>query len=84
MATKKPENKKEKAKEPTPKEEKELEEKYAKVFKKVVEAIQEEENVAITYQVLVDILTQLEQHIKSQMGGCSHDCGSCHDCNHDE
>jgi uncharacterized protein Veg len=79
MATeKKPKNQQEKQES---KEQKELQEKYAKVFKKVVEIVQSEENVAIVYQVLVDILTQLEQHIKEQMGGgCGHDCGSCGEC----
>lgn len=63
------------------KEQKELQEKYTKVFKKVVDVVQSEENVAIVYQVLVDILTQLEQHIKSQMGsGCGHECTSCDEC----
>ncbi|MDD4354167.1 MAG: hypothetical protein PHN56_06975 [Candidatus Nanoarchaeia archaeon] len=62
-------------------EEKELQEKYTKVFKKVVDVVQSEENVAIVYQVLVDILTQLEQHIKQEMGsGCEHDCSGCNEC----
>ena len=58
----------------------ELQEKYKKLFKKVVTTIQEEENIMVTYQVLADILMQLEQHISSQMGGCK-DCGhECDDC----
>ncbi|MFA5303381.1 MAG: hypothetical protein WC393_02485 [Candidatus Nanoarchaeia archaeon] len=76
---KKPEKNEEKKQES--KEQQELQEKYTKVFKKVVDAVQSEENVAIVYQVLVDILTQLEQHIKQQMGnGCEHDCTSCNEC----
>jgi len=63
------------------KEEKELQEKYAKIFGEVVKIVQSEENVALVYQVLVDILVQLEQHIKQQMGGgCGHECDSCKDC----
>ena len=76
---KKPETKKQ-AK-PSPKEQKELQEKYTKVFKKVVEAIQTEENIAIVYQVMVDILVQLEGQIKQETGsGCGQDCSSCDDC----
>ena len=81
MATEKKPAKNEEKKQEISKEEKELQEKYTKVFKKVVDVVQSEENVAIVYQVLVDILTQLEQHIKQEMGGgCGHDCNSCNEC----
>ncbi|MBN1923176.1 MAG: hypothetical protein JW791_00250 [Nanoarchaeota archaeon] len=62
-------------------EQKELQEKYVKLFKSVVEIIQKEENVGIVYQVLVDIVTQLENQIRSQMGSncssCGHECSEC-------
>ena len=67
------------------KQQQELQEKYTRVFKKIVEIIQSEENVAIVYQVLVDILTQLEEHIKKQMGqGCGPNCKSCDECNKEQ
>ncbi|MDD2678597.1 MAG: hypothetical protein PHT91_01735 [Candidatus Nanoarchaeia archaeon] len=78
---KKNETIKKKGENPDLNKEKELQKKYAEIFKKVVGAIQSEENAALVYQVLMDILMQLEQHARAQMsGGCGHDCSSCSDC----
>ncbi|VVB74954.1 Uncharacterised protein [Candidatus Tiddalikarchaeum anstoanum] len=81
----KKEEKKEAKKEEAPKQPdmKVLEERYKKLFNSVVEVIQKEENAVIVYQVLVDILMQLEKQIKSQMGNkenCSQSCDSCKTC----
>jgi len=64
--------------------EKELEKKYKNLFKDVVEAVQKEDNISIVYQVLVDILMQIEEQVRSETGdGCSGSCSSCDHCDHD-
>ena len=83
MAEKK---KKSNIKKPSEKEQKEMQEKYTTLFKDVVKTIQKEENVGIVYQVLADILMQLEQNLRAQMNGsdCSHSCNhNCGDCEHE-
>ena len=57
-----------------------LEEKYKKLFNDIVNIIQKEDNAVIVYQVLIDIVTQVESQIKGQMGGCGQNCGSCETC----
>lgn len=58
------------------KEQEELVKKYKKVFEKVVNVVESEKNIGIVYQVLVDIITQIEQ----QYGVKSKKCDSCTDC----
>ena len=61
--------------------EKELEKKYKDLFKDIVGIVQKEENISVVYQVLVDILMQIEKQVRSEMGGgCSTDCSSCSHC----
>ena len=61
---------------------KELEEKYKSLFNKIVKTIKEEENVTIVYNVLLDILTQMDEQLRSK-----HECPECSDecneCGHD-
>ncbi len=55
----------------------ELKERYKNLFMDVVNVIQKEKNAGIVYQVLVDILMQIESQIKNK---CGDDCGSCPSC----
>lgn len=66
-------------KKPNKKELAELENRYKALFMDVVNVIKDEKNVAVVYQVLIDITMQIEGQIKSQCGPeC--DSGSCSGC----
>ena len=70
---------------PSKKEIADLEKKYKGLFMDVVNVIKKEKNVAVVYQVLVDILMQIESQVKQSKhqhdSGCGPDeCGSCSEC----
>ena len=65
-------------KKPSKKEMADLQNKYKDLFVDVVNVIKKEKNVAVVYQVLVDILMQIESQVKMQCG--DNDCSSCQGC----
>ena len=61
----------------------ELEKKYETLFQKMVKTIESEDNVSLVYQVLVDLLMQIEEQVKKEYDGCSGSCDGCNDsCEH--
>ena len=60
-----------------------LEKQYETLFNNLIKVIEKEDNVSLVYQVLVDLIMQIEEQVKNDLGSCSGNCGGCNDnCDH--